>query len=920
MRLLVGILLFLLFLLAWSLSALFLHDQWQDKERQLLTENNVVAATTYQASVATYQLATELLFAEFMQHDNVIETFAAGVKAVGPERDRLRGTLYRLLAPTYAQLKQRGIHQLHFHSADGHSFLRFHAPHLCDDLLFEARPTVRLANTERRPVSGFEAGKVVSGFRYVYPLFRGKEHLGSIETSVTFRSIREAMTSIDPTREYALVLRRERVDDAIFKEQRALYETAPLHDDFLIEDPHLQLPDTAPPPSEKARRLDRLLRQHPRVQAGMKKGEAFTVPLFTEDEDWAVSFVPVRDILDRQAAYVVAYTRNPFSATLRREFYLSLGIATLFLGTFAWFTWGLLRSRSRLRREKKQLQIITDTIGDGLYVLDGQGRIERVNPAFTELLGYRPEEVTGKTGHEFFHVDSNGAPHPSPADCPICSAMKRGEGYVGEELFRRKDGPLLNVEVSCQPIRSGNEATGVVAAFRDITKRKESDERIRYLAEYDTLTNLPNRTLFLDRLRQAIIAAQREREIFAVFFLDIDLFKSINDSLGHPVGDRLLQAMALRLVECVRASDTVSRQGGDEFIIILRQIREAADPAQIARKILAAMSEPFFIDTQELRVSGSIGIALYPADGEDETALIKNADAAMYHAKKLGRNNYQFFTADLNARARQRLEVENDLRLALDRQEFLLHYQPQVELKSGRIIGAEALLRWRHPARGLIPPGEFIPLAEECGLIVPIGEWVLREACRQNKAWQDEGMAKLPMAVNLSPIQFRQNNLEEVIHQALTESGLAPEYLEIEITESLLMSAENQTIALLYQLKNLGLNFAIDDFGTGYSSLSYLKLFPIDKLKIDRSFVRDVASDPDDAAIISAIIAMAHRLRLQVLAEGVETIDQRNFLIHEGCNEAQGFHYSRPLPAEEMKTLLQKGHPLPPVPESLDPV
>jgi len=916
MRLLIGT---LLFALAWSLSVFFLHDQWQDQERQHLAENNVVAATTYQASVATYHLATEILFAEIMQHDQVLDTFAAGVKAVGPERDRRRGALYRLLAPTYAQLRERGIRQLHFHTADGHSFLRFHAPHLCDDPLFEARPTVRLANTERRPVSGFETGKVSSGFRYVYPVFRGKEHLGSMETSVTFRSIREAMTSIDPTREYTLVLHREVVEEILFNEQRPLYETAPLHEDFLVEDPGLRLPDSTPPPSERVRRLDRLLREHPRVQAGMRKGEAFTVPLFTAAGDWAVSFVPVQDILGRQAAYVVAYSGNPFSATLRRDFYLSLGLTTLFLGAFAWFTWGLLRSRGHLRREKRQLQIITDTIGDGLYVLNEQGRIERVNPAFTELLGYRPEEIAGKTGHEFFHVDRDGAPHQTREDCPICSAMRRGEGYVGEELFRRKDGTLMNVEVSCQPIRSDNEANGIVAAFRDITKRKESDERIRYLAEYDTLTNLPNRTLFLDRLRQTIVAAQREREIFAILFLDIDLFKSINDSLGHPVGDRLLQEMARRLVECVRASDTVSRQGGDEFIIILRQIREAADPAQIARKILAAMSESFFIDSQEMRVSASIGIALYPADGEDEAALIKNADAAMYHAKKLGRSNYQFYTADLNVRARKRLEMENSLRLALDRREFLLHYQPQVELESGRIIGAEALLRWQHPEEGLVPPGEFIPLAEECGLIVPIGEWVLGEACRQNKAWQDEGMAKLPVAVNLSPIQFRRQDLEEVIRRALTESGLEPEYLEIEITESLLMSAENQTIALLYQLKNLGLSIAIDDFGTGYSSLSYLKLFPIDKLKVDRSFVRDVSSDPDDAAIISAIIAMAHRLRLEVLAEGVETIDQRNFLIHEGCNEAQGFHYSRPLPAEQMKSLLQKGHPLPPMPESLDP-
>jgi len=910
----------LLFVVAWGLSVAFLYDHWRDKERQHLETHSAVAATTYHASVTMYRLATELLFAELLQHPELIDTFARGVKSTGAERDKARGRLYRLLAATYGELKARGIRQLHFHTADGHSYLRFHAPHLNDDPLFDVRSTVRVANSEKRPVFGFESGRNISGFRYVFPIFQGAEHLGSMETSVTFRSIREAMTEIDPSREYALVLRRDRVDEALFADQRQLYEVSPLHDDFLVEDPHLLLPDSAPPLSPAVRQLDAELKSLPQVREGMAAGATFTVPLNTDSGDWAVSFVPVRDILGRQSAYVVAYTRVPFSTTMRHDFYLNIAMATLTFGAFAWFTWGLLRSRGRLRREKRQLQIITDTIGDGLYVLNEHGRIERVNPAFSQLLGYRPEEITGKTGHEFFHVDSDGAPHQTREDCPICYAMGRGEGYVGEELFRRKDGSLMNVEVSCQPIRSGHEATGVVAAFRDISKRKESDERIRYLAEYDTLTNLPNRTLFLDRLRQEIGAAQREQEIFAVLFLDIDLFKSINDSLGHPVGDRLLQEMARRLVECMRASDTVSRQGGDEFIIILRQIRDAADPAQIARKMLTAMGEPFIIDNQELRVSGSIGIALYPADGEDEATLIKNADAAMYHAKKLGRNNFQFFTADLNVRARQRLEMENSLRLALDHREFLLHYQPLVELESGRIIGAEALLRWQHPEQGLVPPGEFIPLAEECGLIVPIGEWVLGEVCRQNKAWQDEGLAKLPVAVNLSPLQFRQRNFEEVIRRALSESGLAPEYLEIEITESLLMSAEEQTIALLYQLKNLGLSIAIDDFGTGYSSLSYLKLFPIDKLKIDRSFVRDVSSDPDDAAIISAIIAMAHRLRLRVLAEGVETIDQRNFLMLEGCNEAQGYHYSRPLPAEGMKTLLRKGQPLPPLPENLDPV
>jgi diguanylate cyclase (GGDEF)-like protein/PAS domain S-box-containing protein len=912
MRSIVGL---LLFALAWGLSATFLYDHWRDKEGQQLEEQATVLAVTYRASIEMYRLATEILFEELILHDEVVETFAQGVRSTGATRDRARGKLYRLLSPTYAQLRERGIRQMQFHTATGHSFLRFHAPDKCEDPLFEARPTVRLANTERRAVSGFEAGRIATGFRYVFPVFLGEDHLGSMETSVTFPSIRAAMSDIDSRSEYALVLRREHVDEVLFDGQRPLYETSSLHDDFLVEDPGLDFLGS-PPPTASVREFDRQLSTLPRVQKGMAAGESFTVSLSTASGDWAVSFLPIRDILDRQAAYVVAYTKAPFAAALRNEFYLNMGLLTLVFFAFIWFTRGLLRSGARLQLEKQQLQTITDTIADGLYVMDVQGVISRVNPAFSELLGYRAEEIVGQVGHQRFHVHGDGIPRQHPAECPVFSAIGRGQGYVGEELFRRKDGGLLTVEISCQLMRAEGVTIGAVAAFRDISKRKANDERIRYLAQYDTLTNLPNRTLLLDRLQQAIAVAQREEEYFAILFLDIDNFKNINDSLGHMIGDQLLQQVAARLTDCVRGSDTVSRQGGDEFIIILRQIRETADPVQIARKILTSMAlVPFTIEGQELRVTTSIGIALYPEDGADSATLIKNADAAMYHAKKLGRNNYQFFTADLNARAHQRLLLENSLRRALESQELFLHYQPLVDLESGRILGVEALLRWRHPELGLVPPEQFIPVAEECGLISSIGEWVIREACRQNKAWQDAGLPPVHVAVNLSPLQFRQQNLEVIILQALEESGLAAAYLEIEITENLLMSIADQTVPLLRRFKEMGMRISIDDFGTGYSSLSYLKHFPIDKLKIDRSFVRDVSSDPDDAAIASAIIAMAHRLRLKVLAEGVETMEQRHFFLQEGCNEAQGYYYSRPLPADEVEGLLRSGRPLPVSPE-----
>ena len=438
---------------------------------------------------------------------------------------------------------------------------------------------------------------------------------------------------------------------------------------------------------------------------------------------------------------------------------------------------------------------------------------------------------------------------------------------------------------------------------------KEAEQNLAQMTHYDVLTELPNRFLFLDRLGHAIGRSAHSHRMIAVLLLDIDNFKTINDTLGHTHGDLLLQDIAGRLRRCVLEDDTLARIGGDEFAIVLEGVSEIEEIALIAQKIVDIFSLPFTPSSQEIFVTPSIGITIYPMDGHDSDSLLKNADAAMYSAKEYGRNHFRFYTTDMNALAIQRFAMEGALRRALEREEFTLYYQPQVDIKSGRVIGVEALLRWNHPERGLVPPNEFIPLLEENNLIISVGEWVLRTACAQCRAWQDAGLPALRMAVNLSARQFRQDDLVEMIDSILRETGISPKLLELELTEGLLMENTSKTSMILGRLKRRGILVAIDDFGTGYSSLSYLKRFPIDRLKIDRSFVRDIISDSNDAAIAVAVISLGRSLGLSVIAEGVETRDQLEFLGVQKCDEYQGFHFSRPVPPEEIVSLFKPGKP-----------
>jgi diguanylate cyclase (GGDEF)-like protein len=463
-------------------------------------------------------------------------------------------------------------------------------------------------------------------------------------------------------------------------------------------------------------------------------------------------------------------------------------------------------------------------------------------------------------------------------------------------------------------IKGQIETRGLLRALRYAIERKTMESaalamarQMAHSAEHDFLTGLPNRMLLNDRVGQAIALATRYTKKVAVLFLDLDGFKHINDSLGHPIGDKLLQSVAKRLVDCIRGSDSVSRQGGDEFVLLLLELERAEDAAVTARRMLEAVAQPHTIDQHDLHVTASIGLSIYPDDGLDAETLIKNADTAMYQAKENGRRSFQFFKPAMNVRAVERQFIEEGLRRALERQEFALHYQPTVNLMTGAITGAEALIRWTHPTRGSIAPAQFIPVAEDCGLILPIGAWVLREACAQAQAWMDAGLPIMSMAVNVSAMEFRDKNFLDGLFTILSETGLDPRSLELELTESVLMKHAEFTASVLQILRKRGVQVAVDDFGTGYSSLSYLQKFPVDALKIDQSFVRQISTSGDDTTIVKAVIGMARSLKLRVIAEGVETLDEVAFLRAYRCEEAQGYYFSRPVLPQQFAMLLRNG-------------
>ncbi len=556
--------------------------------------------------------------------------------------------------------------------------------------------------------------------------------------------------------------------------------------------------------------------------------------------------------------------------------------------------------------EKERAQVTLNCIGEAVACTDSSGDITFLNAVAEKMTGWSLADATGRPMGEIFRILDATTRETTADPMAMAVGQNRTVHLPSNCILIRRDGFEIPIEDSVSPIhdREGHP-TGAVIVFRDVSAARAMALQIAHSAEHDFLTGLPNRMLLNDRVSQAITLAPRHMKKVAVLFLDLDGFKHINDSLGHPVGDKLLQSIARRLVDCVRNSDTVSRQGGDEFVVLLSEVERAEDAAITARRMLQAVAEAHSIDQHDLHVTTSIGASIYPDDGLDAETLIKNADTAMYQAKENGRQSYQFFKPAMNVRAVERQSVEESLRRAVERKEFTLHYQPKINLLNGEITGAEALLRWTHPIRGLVPPGQFIPVAEDCGLILPIGRWVLREACRQARSWLDAGLPLTTMAVNISAMEFRNENFLQGVFSILKETGLDAKFLELELTESVLMKHAESTEGILKLLRARGVQLAVDDFGTGYSSLSYLRRFALDALKIDQSFVRQITTAPDETTIVTAVISMGRSLNLRVIAEGVETQEELTFLQAHQCDQAQGYFFSRPLLPQQFAELLE---------------
>lgn len=560
----------------------------------------------------------------------------------------------------------------------------------------------------------------------------------------------------------------------------------------------------------------------------------------------------------------------------------------------------------RHRDAEKQMRKLSSAVeqtADAVTITDAEGNIEYVNAAFSHITGFSKEEAVGQSNR----ILKSGR-HDDEFYIELWKQL--GDGHTFQDVFinRRKDGSLYYEEKSITPLKDDN---GVVAHFistgKDITEQMKTRERLHYLSHHDNLTGLPNRSLFMDRLSQAISRARWNGRVVAVLFIDLDRFKNINETLGFDYGDNVLQAVTERLNQSVRDGDTVARLGDDEFAVILEDIYQKKDIALVVEKAIKTLSQAHMINEHELFVTTSMGISLYPNDGSDAQTLVQNADVAIHHAKESGGNNYRFYESDMNVQSLYRLNMESSLRKAMEREEFVLHYQPQVDIKSGQIIGFEALIRWQHPDLGMVSPVEFIPLLEETGMINQVGRWVLRTACQACRGWNDLGLHDIKVAINISPAQFENSDISSIVASALEETGLEAIHLEIELTESAIMHNPEAAIGVLSALNRMGVTLAIDDFGTGYSSLSYLQRFPIDVLKIDRSFVKDVSKNKGDASIVSAIISMAHSLDLRVVAEGVEDATQLAFMQERDCEVVQGFLFSKAVPAEQAVELLKAG-------------
>ena len=1135
-------------LLAWLAAVIYLTYRHAQGEARLLAQIETTQQVAWQAAQTMHHNGLETYFEEYVQQPAVLQRLRAAQDPA--TRDAARIDLYRYLYARYLRLQSHGLRQFHFVLPDGESFLRFHQPDRFGDKVHDTRSSFRIANTERRKVFGFEVGRITSGFRTVFPILdTDGTHLGAVELSVPFDVIRQEMVRLLPQREYQMLLRSEVVAVSLFPENQRLFAPWPGASRLMLEDPFGELPGASPPLSASAEALVHRLAHDERAQSALLDGVARSLALEVGDRFHSIALTPIADVSSRTVGFLASYAEEPALKAARRGLLVNIAFASTLLLLLGAAGYKLLRDNAIKLEERQRLQTINDTLGEGLYVMDNHGVIVHINQRACELLGYRPDELLGKTAHAIFHTHA-GNDHLPLARCPIYTAVMAGHEFTARELFRRADGQIFTARVTSRPIVQPSGIAGSVTSFADvsdqvamqealsasearyrsvvesvrevifqtdaqgrwtflnrawetftgfavseslhrplsdffhpddraqvhatlaaltcageefvrcevrylckhdsstrwfelqarrlpgaegapaacsgtladITERKRSEERLalaagvftharegimitdaagriidvnhaftritgyardeviglnpRFLksgrqppeyyesmwreltdngywdgeiwnrrkngevfaemltitavrdaagapsylialfsdittlkkhqqqlertAHYDALTGLPNRVLLADRLQQAIVHSRRHGKPLAVLYLDLDGFKAINDTHGHEMGDELLIAISRRMKAAMREGDILARLGGDEFVAVLLDLEQVDDCDRVLLRLLRAASEPVEVAGITMQVSASIGVTLFPDDAGDADQLLRHADQAMYQAKQAGRNRYHFFDIEQDAAQQRRRRSHDDIREALASDQFVLHYQPKVNLRTGAVIGVEALVRWRHPQRGLLAPGEFLALVAEHGLSADLDEWVLDAALAQQLAWQAQGLS-LPVSVNIGAELLQQADFPARLEARFARDiRLDPAQLTFEILETCAVQDMERVVSVMRACRQLGVSFALDDFGTGYSSLTYLRRLPAEQLKIDQSFVRDMLEDADDLAIVDGVVSLATSFRREVIAEGVETVEHGELLLPMGCTLGQGYGIARPMPGERI--------------------
>jgi len=1146
------------FVLMWLIAALFLDYRRDESKKHLLAQISATQEVAWQAAKVVHRDSVQTYFNEYIMKPRTLELLRLAQDAA--DRDVARTLLYRHLYGVYTGLQEQGLRQLHFHLPNGDSLLRFHRPVRFGDNLMEIRPAIRIANTEFRPVFDFEAGRVMSGFRSVFPVMDvDGTHLGSVELSMPFDAIRQVMQSLLPQREFEMLLHARVVSDILFDEQKPLYGVWAGSERFVLEDPHHVLPDAPPPLSDEAKQVVAHLLIDGLAQTALAENASTALSVSVGDAYFTTVLTSIIDAEGDQVGFIASYAPETSLQVINADFLTNLALTTLLLLLLATTSYVLLKQNVIKLFERKRLQTINDTLGEGLYVMDDKGVITHVNRRACELLGYAERDLLDHVAHDLFHGDTGNGRMPL-ALCPVFTTVMRGEQYDDRQTFRCKNGDLFVASVTSRPIvqdslvvasvtsfrdiseqvlmqealresevryrsvvesvkevifqtdvdgrwtflnpawteisgytideslgmhsfeyvqpddhgrvrelfetvlqgksktsrqelrylskhgcfrwveahawltigptgevqgvsgtlsditerkqagarmqlaasvfsharegiiitdadgdiievndafcritgyrreevlgknprilqsgrqspeyyaamwkalheqdywsgeiwnrrKSGEvyaemltistirDAAGTplnyVALFSDITVLKEHQDRLEFLAHYDALTSLPNRVLLGDRLQQAMVKCRRNNKPLAVVYLDLDGFKAINDNHGHDLGDELLVVIAQRLKAALREGDTLARLGGDEFVAVITDLENTHDCEFVLARLLQAASDPVPIGSTVLHVSASIGATLYPDDSVVADQLLRHADQAMYVAKQSGKNRFHFFDAAQDSSVRDHCENLERIRRALETGEFVLFYQPKVNMRTGALIGAEALIRWQHPDQGLLPPDAFLPVVENHVLSAEIDEWVLDTALAQMAEWQKAGLL-IPVSVNTGARLLQQSNFVESLSERLARYPELPaDFLELEVVETSALNDMAHASNVMHACRKIGVRFALDDFGTGYSSLTYLRRLPVDLLKIDQSFVFDMLHDQDDLAIVNGVVGLAAAFRREVIAEGVETVAHGELLLPLGCVLGQGYGIARPMPARDLPVWASSWRPDP---------